>query len=359
MKYLEGEEIIVEEFKAVIRKVIINMQMILVFCGLLYRNKGVQLFLDVVVDYLLLLVDIAVVKGFLFDIGEEIERKISEDELFCVLVFKIMFDLYVGKLIFLRVYFGVFYVGFYVYNLIKNKKERVGRFLYMYVNYREDVDVVYVGDICAVIGFFNIIIGDIFCDENYLIVLEFMEFLEFVIQVVIELKIKVDQEKMGIVLQRFVEEDLIFKVFINYEIGQIFIVGMGEFYFEIIVDRMRREFKVEVNVGKFQVVYKEIIKKFVKVEGKYIRQFGGRGQYGYVWFEFELFERGVGYEFVNKIVGGVILKEFILFVDVGVQEVMQLGVLVGYFVVDVRVMLFDGLYYEVDLSDMVFRIAAV
>jgi elongation factor G len=358
MKYLEGEEITVEELKAAIRKATINMQMTPVLCGSSYRNKGVQPLLDAVVDYLPSPVDIAAVKGFSPDTGEEIERKTSEDEPFCALAFKIMSDPYVGKLTFLRVYSGVLHAGSYVYNSTKNKKERVGRLLHMHANHREDVDAVYAGDICAAIGLSNTTTGDTLCDENHPIVLESMEFPEPVIQVAIEPKTKADQEKMGIALQRLSEEDPTFKVSTNHETGQTLIAGMGELHLEIIVDRMRREFKVEVNVGKPQVAYKETIKKSVKVEGKYIRQSGGRGQYGHVWLELEPLERGAGYEFVNKIVGGVIPKEFIPSVDAGVQEAMQSGVLAGYPVVDVRVTLFDGSYHEVDSSDMAFRIAA-
>jgi len=358
MKYLEGEEITVEELKAAIRKATINMQMTPVLCGSSYRNKGVQPLLDAVVDYLPSPVDIAAVKGFSPDTGEEIERKTSEDEPFCALAFKIMSDPYVGKLTFLRVYSGVLHAGSYVYNSTKNKKERVGRLLHMHANHREDVDAVYAGDICAAIGLSNTTTGDTLCDENHPIVLESMEFPEPVIQVAIEPKTKADQEKMGIALQRLSEEDPTFKVSTNHETGQTLIAGMGELHLEIIVDRMKREFKVEVNVGKPQVAYKETIKKSVKVEGKYIRQSGGRGQYGHVWLELEPLERGAGYEFVNKIVGGVIPKEFIPSVDAGVQEAMQSGVLAGYPVVDVRVTLFDGSYHEVDSSDMAFRIAA-
>ncbi|WPX09577.1 elongation factor G [Anaerocellum danielii] len=358
MKYLEGEEITVEELKVAIRKATINMQMTPVLCGSSYRNKGVQPLLDAVVDYLPSPVDIAAVKGFSPDTGEEIERKTSEDEPFCALAFKIMSDPYVGKLTFLRVYSGILHAGSYVYNSTKNKKERVGRLLHMHANHREDVDAVYAGDICAAIGLSNTTTGDTLCDENHPIVLESMEFPEPVIQVAIEPKTKADQEKMGIALQRLAEEDPTFKVSTNHETGQTLIAGMGELHLEIIVDRMRREFKVEVNVGKPQVAYKETIKKSVKVEGKYIRQSGGRGQYGHVWLELEPLERGAGYEFVNKIVGGVIPKEFIPSVDAGVQEAMQSGVLAGYPVVDVRVTLFDGSYHEVDSSDMAFRIAA-
>jgi len=358
MKYLEGEEITVEELKAAIRKATINMQMTPVLCGSSYRNKGVQPLLDAVVDYLPSPVDIAAVKGFSPDTGEEIERKTSEDEPFCALAFKIMSDPYVGKLTFLRVYSGVLQAGSYVYNSTKNKKERVGRLLQMHANHREDIDAVYAGDICAAIGLSNTTTGDTLCDENHPIILESMEFPEPVIQVAIEPKTKADQEKMGIALQRLAEVDPTFKISTNHETGQTLIAGMGELHLEIIVDRMKREFKVEVNVGKPQVAYKETIKKSVKVEGKYIRQSGGRGQYGHVWLELEPLERGGGYEFVNKIVGGVIPKEFIPSVDAGVQEAMQSGVLAGYPVVDVRVTLFDGSYHEVDSSDMAFRIAA-
>ncbi|WAM31082.1 elongation factor G [Caldicellulosiruptor naganoensis] len=358
IKYLEGEEITVDELKAAIRKATINLQMTPVLCGSSYRNKGVQPLLDAVVDYLPSPVDIAAVKGISPETGEEIERRTSEDEPFCALAFKIMSDPYVGKLTFLRVYSGVLHAGSYVYNSTKNKKERIGRLLQMHANHREDIDTIYAGDICAAIGLSNTTTGDTLCDENHPIILESMEFPEPVIQVAIEPKTKADQEKMSIALQRLAEEDPTFRVSTNHETGQTLIAGMGELHLEIIVDRMRREFKVDVNVGKPQVAYKETIKKSVKVEGKYIRQSGGRGQYGHVWLELEPLERGKGYEFVNKIVGGVIPKEFIPAVDAGVQEAMQSGVLAGYPVVDVRVTLFDGSYHEVDSSDMAFRIAA-
>lgn len=358
MKYLEGEDISADELRAAIRKATINMQMTPVLCGSSYKNKGVQPLLDAVVDYLPSPVDIAAVKGFSPDTGEEIERKTSEDEPFCALAFKIMSDPYVGKLTFLRVYSGVLSAGSYVYNSTKNKKERIGRLLQMHANHREDIETVYAGDICAAIGLSNTTTGDTLCDETQPIILESMEFPEPVIQVAIEPKTKADQEKMGIALQRLSEEDPTFKVSTNHETGQTLIAGMGELHLEIIVDRMKREFKVEVNVGKPQVAYKETIRRPIKIEGKYIRQSGGRGQYGHVWLELEPLDRGGGYEFVNKIVGGVIPKEFIPSVDAGVQEAMQSGVLAGYPVVDVRVILYDGSYHEVDSSDMAFRIAA-
>ena len=358
MKYLEGEEITEEEIKNAIRKGTINLQMTPVLCGSSYKNKGVQPLLDAVVDYLPSPVDIAAVKGFSPDNNEEIERKTSDDESFCALAFKIMSDPYVGKLTFLRVYSGTLSAGSYVYNSTKNRKERVGRLLQMHANHREDIDVIYAGDICAAIGLQNTTTGDTLCDENNPIILESMEFPEPVIQVAVEPKTKADQEKMGIALQRLSEEDPTFKVSTNHETGQTLIAGMGELHLEIIVDRMKREFKVEVNVGKPQVAYKETIRKPIKIEGKYIRQSGGRGQYGHVWLELEPMERGSGYEFVNKIVGGIIPKEYIPSVDAGVQDAMQAGILGGYQVVDVRVTLYDGSYHEVDSSDMAFRIAA-
>ncbi|MEZ0537016.1 elongation factor G [Caldicellulosiruptoraceae bacterium PP1] len=357
MKYLEGEELTEEEIKKGIRKATINLQMTPVLCGSSYKNKGVQPLLDAVVDYLPSPLDIEAVKGFSPDTNDEIERKTSDDEPFCALAFKIMSDPYVGKLTFLRVYSGVLNAGSYVYNSTKNKKERIGRLLQMHANHREDIETVYAGDICAAIGLQNTTTGDTLCDENNPIILESMEFPEPVIQVAVEPKTKADQEKMGIALQRLSEEDPTFKVSTNHETGQTLIAGMGELHLEIIVDRMKREFKVEVNVGKPQVAYKETIRKPVKIEGKYIRQSGGRGQYGHVWLEIEPMERGAGYEFVNKIVGGVIPKEYIPSVDAGVQDAMQAGILGGYQVVDVKVTLYDGSYHEVDSSDMAFRIA--
>jgi len=358
MKYLEGEEITEEEINNAVRKGTINLQMTPVLCGSSYKNKGVQPLLDAVVDYLPSPVDIAAVKGFSPDNNEEIERKTSDDESFCALAFKIMSDPYVGKLTFLRVYSGTLSAGSYVYNSTKNRKERVGRLLQMHANHREDIDVIYAGDICAAIGLQNTTTGDTLCDENNPIILESMEFPEPVIQVAVEPKTKADQEKMGIALQRLSEEDPTFKVSTNHETGQTLIAGMGELHLEIIVDRMKREFKVEVNVGKPQVAYRESITRPVeRAEYRYIKQTGGRGHYGHVVLALEPGERGSGVIFKDEVIGGVIPKEYISAVEKGVLETAETGVLAGYPVTDIKVRLYDGSYHEVDSNEMAFRIA--
>jgi elongation factor G len=358
VKYLEGEEIPPEEIMKAIRKGCIDVKLTPVLCGSSYRNKGVQLLLDAIVAYLPSPLDIPPVKGISTDTGEEIERHASDEEPFSALAFKIMSDPYVGKLTYFRVYSGVLKSGSYVYNSTKNKKERIGRILYMHANHRQEVDEIATGDIVAAVGLKDTTTGDTLCSEEHPIVLESMQFPEPVISVAIEPKTKADQEKMGIALQKLAEEDPTFKTHTDPETGQTIISGMGELHLEIIVDRMFREFKVEANVGKPQVAYKETIRKAVKSEGKFIRQSGGRGQYGHVWLEIEPKEPGTGYEFVNKIVGGVIPKEYIPAVDTGVREALENGVLAGYPVVDVKVTLYDGSYHEVDSSEMAFKIAA-
>lgn len=358
IKYLEGEEVTNEEIVAAIRKGTINVEIVPVLCGSAYKNKGVQPLLDAVVDFLPSPVDIPPVKGMLPNSDEETERKASDDEPLSALAFKIMADPFVGKLVFIRIYSGVLRSGTYVYNSTKGKRERIGRILQMHANHRSELPEMYTGDIGAAVGLKDTTTGDTLCDEEHPIVLESMEFPDPVISVAIEPKTKDAQEKMAIALQKLAEEDPTFRTYTDQETGQTIIAGMGELHLEIIVDRLQREFKVDCNVGKPQVAYKETIKKPVKVEGKFIRQSGGHGQYGHVWLELTPRERGQGYEFVNKIVGGVIPKEFIPAVDAGVQEAMQSGVLGGYEVVDVGVTLFDGSYHEVDSSDMAFKIAA-
>ncbi|TYP50882.1 elongation factor G [Thermosediminibacter litoriperuensis] len=356
-KFLEGQEISEAELKAAIRKACVEVKAVPVFCGSSYRNKGVQLLLDAIIDYLPSPLDIPAVKGVDPETGGEIERQPSDDEAFSALAFKIMSDPYVGKLTYFRIYSGTLKAGSYVYNSTKNKKERIGRILRMHANHRQEMEEAMTGEIVAAVGLKDTTTGDTLCAEEKPIILESMQFPEPVISVAIEPKTKADQEKMGIALQRLAEEDPTFRTYTDQETGQTIIAGMGELHLEIIVDRMFREFKVQANVGKPQVAYKETIKKAVKAEGKYIRQTGGRGQYGHVWLEIEPLEPGKGYEFVNRIVGGVIPKEYIPAVDAGVREALQNGVLAGYPVVDVKVTLFDGSYHEVDSSEMAFKIA--
>lgn len=358
MKYLEGEELTVEEIKRGLRKGTIAVKVIPVLCGSSFKNKGVQPLLDAIVDYLPAPVDIPDVRGLDVNTGEEITRKSSDDEPFAALAFKIMADPYVGKLTFFRVYSGILKSGTYVLNSTKGKKERIGRILRMHANHREEIGEVYAGDIAAAVGLKDTTTGDTLCDENNPIILESMQFPEPVIDVAIEPKTKADQEKMGIALQKLSEEDPTFRIRTDEETGQTIISGMGELHLEVIVDRLIREFKVDAVVGRPQVAYKETIKKSAKAEGKFIRQSGGRGQYGHVWLELEPLERGQGYEFVNKIVGGVIPKEYIPAVDAGVREAMENGILAGYQAIDIRVTLYDGSYHEVDSSEMAFKIAA-
>jgi len=359
MKYLEEEEITIPEIKAAIRKATITLAIVPVVCGTSYRNKGVQKLLDAVVDYMPSPLDIPAIKGILpgDDSGEEYERKASDDEPFAALAFKIMTDPFVGKLCFFRVYSGTLEAGSYVLNSTKNNKERIGRILQMHANDRQEIKMVYSGDIAAAVGLKNTTTGDTLCDENHPIILESMEFPDPVIRVAIEPKTKAGQEKMGIALAKLAEEDPTFKTYTDEETGQTIIAGMGELHLEIIVDRLLREFKVEADVGSPQVSYRETIRKSVDIENKYSRQSGGKGQYGHVKIKVEPLEPGKGYEFVNNIVGGVIPKEYIPAVDQGIQGAMLNGVLAGYNVVDVRVTLYDGSYHEVDSSEMAFKIA--
>ncbi|MBQ7035907.1 MAG: elongation factor G [Clostridia bacterium] len=357
MKYLEGEELTTDEIKATIRKATIANEMVPVLCGTSYRNKGVQNLLDAVVAYMPAPTDIPPIQGVVPRTGEETERKSSDSEPFSALAFKIMTDPFVGKLCFFRVYSGTLNKGSAVYNSTKDKSERVGRILQMHANDRQDIDTVYSGDIAAAVGLKNTGTGDTLCDESNPVILESMEFPDPVIRVAIEPKTKAGQEKMGIALAKLAEEDPTFRAYTDEETGQTIIAGMGELHLEIIVDRLLREFKVEANVGKPQVSYKEAIRKPVRVDHKYARQSGGKGQYGHCVLEIEPLEAGKGYEFVNKIVGGAIPKEYIPAVDAGVQSAMQNGVLAGYNVVDVRVTLVDGSYHEVDSSEMAFKIA--
>ncbi len=355
-KYLAGEELTVEEIKKTIRKSTIDNTMVPVTCGTSYRNKGVQKLLDAVVDYMPAPTDIPAIKGVDSHTGEETERKAGDDEPFSALAFKIATDPYVGKLAFMRVYSGKLNSGANVYNSTKDKRERVGRILQMHANHRQDIETVYSGDIAAAVGLKNTTTGDTLCDDKHPVVLESMTFPEPVIHVAIEPKTKAGQEKMGIALSKLAEEDPTFKAYTDEETGQTIIAGMGELHLEIIVDRLLREFKVEANVGKPQVAYKETIRKMADVDEKYARQSGGHGQYGHVKIQVEP-NPGKGYEFVSKIVGGAIPKEYIPAVDNGIQNAMLSGVLAGYNVVDVKVTLYDGSYHEVDSSEMAFKIA--
>ena len=358
-KYLSGEELTEEEIHAGIRKATIAVQMIPVTCGSSYKNKGVQKLLDAVVRYLPSPVDIPPITGVSPDDPEkEVIRTADDDAPFSALAFKIMTDPYVGKLCFLRVYSGKLSAGSYIYNSSKGRKERIGRLLLMHANHREDIDTAYSGDIVAAVGLRDTTTGDTLCSEEAPVVLESMDFPEPVIRVAVEPKTKAGQEKMAVALAKLAEEDPTFKAYTDPETGQTIIAGMGELHLEIIVDRMLREFRVEANVGQPQVSYKETIRKAVKSEGKFVRQSGGRGQYGHVVIEIEPQEPGSGYTFVNKIVGGVVPKEYIPAIDAGIQDAMQNGVLGGYQVLDVKVTLVDGSYHEVDSSEMAFRIAA-
>ncbi len=357
-KYLEGEDISEEEIKKAVRKATIETKLTPVLCGSAFKNKGVQPLLDAVVDFLPSPVEVPPIKGVDPKTGEEVERKASETEPLALLAFKIMSDPYVGKLTYFRVYSGTLKAGSYAYNSTKGKTERIGRLLRMHANKREDVDVVYAGDIAAAIGLKYTATGDTLCDEKHPVLLESMEFPEPVISIAVEPKTKADRDKLSSALQKLAEEDPTFRVKYDEETNQTIISGMGELHLEIIVDRLKREFKVGVNVGKPQVAYKESIKSSIKQEGKFVRQTGGHGQYGHVWIEIEPLERGKGFEFVDKIVGGVIPKEYIPAVEAGVKDAAESGVLAGYPMVDFKVTLYDGSYHEVDSSDMAFKIAA-
>lgn len=359
-KYIEGQEITKEELKKGIRTATINVDIIPVTCGSSYKNKGVQKLLDCIVAYMPSPLDIPPVKGLLSgdeDEHEEVERHADDNAPFSALAFKIMTDPYVGKLAFFRVYSGTLNSGSYVLNSTKGRRERIGRVLLMHANHREEVQTVYAGDIAAAVGLKYTTTGDTLCDENHPVILESMEFPEPVINVAIEPKTKAGQEKMAIALQKMAEEDPTFRVSTNPETGQTIISGMGELHLEIIVDRMLREFKVEANIGKPQVAYKETIRRAVKAEGKFIRQTGGHGQYGHCWIEVEPLPPGGGYEFESAIVGGVIPKDFIPAIDAGIRDAMNTGVIAGYQVIDVKVRLFDGSYHEVDSSELAFKIA--
>ncbi len=357
-KFFEEGDLTVEEIKKALRAGTIGGTMIPVLCGTSYRNKGVQPLLDAIIDYLPSPVDIPAIKGINPDTEEEEERPADDSAPFSALAFKIMTDPYVGRLTFFRVYSGTASSGSYVLNATKGGRERLGRILQMHANDRTEIQEVYSGDIAAAVGFKNTTTGDTLCDENHLVILESMEFPDPVISVAIEPKTKAGQEKMGIALAKLAEEDPTFRTYTDEETGQTIIAGMGELHLEIIVDRLLREFKVEANVGNPQVSYKETIRKTVEVDHKYARQSGGKGQYGHVKMIVEPQEAGKGYEFVNKIVGGAIPKEYIPAVDAGIQGAMQAGVLAGYNVVDVKCTLIDGSYHEVDSSEMAFKIAA-
>jgi len=357
MKYLDGEELTMEEIKKGLRAGTIANTIVPVTCGSSYKNKGVQELLNAIVDYMPSPLDIPHIKGVDED-GNEVERKTSDKEPFAALAFKIATDPFVGKLCFFRVYSGVLESGSTVLNSNKGKKERIGRILQMHSNHREDIDKVYAGDIAAAVGLKEVTTGDTLCDMNNPVILESMEFPEPVIDIAIEPKDKVAQEKMGIALAKLAEEDPTFKTYTNHETGQTIIAGMGELHLDIIVDRLKREFKVECNVGKPQVAYKETIKKNVRVQGKFIRQSGGKGQYGDVWLEMEPLEPGKGIEFESKIVGGAVPKEYIKPIEQGLREAAEGGYLAGYPVIDFKATLVDGSYHEVDSSEMAFKIAA-
>ena len=356
MKYLEGEEITIDEIKNCIRKATIANLMVPVTCGTSYKNKGVQKLLDAVVDYMPAPTDVEAIKGVNPDTGAEEERS-GDESPFAALAFKIATDPYVGKLCFFRVYSGKIAAGTTVYNSTKDSNERIGRILQMHANNRKDLEICYSGDIAAAVGLKNTTTGDTLCDEKHPVILESMEFPEPVIKVAIEPKTKAGQEKMGIALSKLAEEDPTFRTYTDEETGQTIIAGMGELHLEIIVDRLLREFKVEANVGKPQVAYKETIRKNTEVDHKYARQSGGKGQYGHVKIRVSPNESGKGYEFQNSVVGGAIPKEYIPAVDQGIQGAMTNGVLAGYQVVDVKVELYDGSYHEVDSSEMAFKIA--
>ena len=357
MMYLEGEEIPVEDLKKALRKATIDNKLVPVLCGTAYRNKGVQMLLDAIVDYMPAPIDIPPIKGVNPDTDEEDERPSDDEAPFSALAFKIATDPFVGRLSFFRVYSGTLEAGTSVLNATKDKRERMGRILLMHANHREDITKVYSGDIAAAVGFKNTTTGDTLCDEKHPIILESMNFPDPVIRVAIEPKTKAGQEKMGIALAQLAEEDPTFKIYTDEETGQTIIAGMGELHLEIIVDRLLREFKVEANVGKPQVAYKETIRRKADVETKYARQSGGKGQYGHVKITLEPNEPGAGYEFVNAVVGGAIPKEYIEPVNQGIQGAMQNGILAGYPVVDCKVTLYDGSYHEVDSSEMAFKIA--
>ncbi|QAY67854.1 elongation factor G [Paenibacillus protaetiae] len=356
MKYLEGEEISIPELKAALRKGVCEVKIFPVIAGSSYRNKGVQMMLDAVVDYLPSPLDVPAIKGTLED-GEESVRHSSDEEPFAALAFKIMTDPYVGKLTFFRVYSGILKSGSYVLNSTKNKRERIGRILQMHANSRQEITEVYAGDIAAAVGLKDTITGDTLCDEKNVIILESMNFPEPVIEVAIEPKTKADQDKLGIAISKLAEEDPTFRAYTDEETNQTIIAGMGELHLEILVDRMLREFKVETNVGQPQVAYRETFRQAAKVEGKFVRQSGGKGQYGHCWVEFTPLEPGEGFIFENKVVGGAIPREFIAPIQAGIEESMKNGVIAGFPMVDIKATVFDGSYHDVDSSEMAFKIA--
>ena len=355
-KYLEGEELTMEEIKASLRQQVLDCKLFPVFCGSAYKNKGIQMLLDAVLDYLPSPLDVPPVKGTTLD-GEEVTREASDSAPMASLAFKIMADPFVGKLAFFRVYSGIMNQGTYVLNSTKGKKESVGRILQMHANHRKEIDCAYSGDIAAAVGFKDVTTGDTLCDVDHPIILEKMEFPDPVISVAVEPKTKADQEKMGNALQRLAEEDPTFKVHTDPESNQTIISGMGELHLDIIVDRMRREFNVDCTVGKPQVAYRETIRKSVESEGKFIRQTGGHGQYGHCWLRLEPMEPGKGFEFENAVVGGVIPKEFINPIQTGVEAALEDGVVAGYPMVDIKVTVYDGSYHDVDSSEMAFKVA--
>ncbi|MBD7939215.1 MULTISPECIES: elongation factor G [Cytobacillus] len=357
-KYLGGEEISNEEIKAAIRQGTVNVEFYPVICGSAFKNKGVQKMLDAVIDYLPSPLDVHAIKGINPETEEEVTRPSSDDEPFSALAFKVMTDPYVGKLTFFRVYSGTLDSGSYVKNSTKDKRERVGRILQMHANSREEISTVYAGDIAAAVGLKDTSTGDTLCDEKSLVILESMEFPEPVISLSIEPKSKADQDKMTTALQKLQEEDPTFRAHTDQETGQVIIAGMGELHLDILVDRMKREFKVEANVGAPQVAYRETFRASANIEGKFARQSGGRGQFGHVWIEFSPNEEGAGFEFVNGIVGGVVPREYIPAVQSGLEDAMERGVLAGYPMVDIKARLFDGSYHDVDSSEMAFKIAA-
>lgn len=358
MKYLEGEEISVPELKAAIRKATCSVQFFPVVCGSAFKNKGVQVMLDAVIDYLPSPLDVPAIKGTVPDSDEEKVVPSSDDEPFAALAFKIMTDPYVGKLTFFRVYAGTLESGSYVQNSTKGKRERVGRILQMHANSRQEISKVYAGDIAAAVGLKDTTTGDTLCDEKNLVILESMEFPEPVISIAIEPKSKADQDKMGQALVKLTEEDPTFRAHTDQETGQTIIAGMGELHLDIIVDRMRREFKVEANVGAPQVAYRETFRSSAQVEGKFVRQSGGRGQFGHVWIEFSPNEEGKGFEFENGIVGGVVPREYIPAVAAGLEDSLKNGVLAGFPLIDIKARLFDGSYHDVDSNEMAFKVAA-
>ena len=357
-KYLGGEEITIDELKAAIRKATLSVEFFPVVCGSAFKYKGVQPMLDAVVEYLPSPLDVPAIKGINPDTDEEVERHSSDEEPFSALAFKVMTDPFVGKLTFFRVYSGILSSGSYVKNSTKGKRERVGRILQMHANSRQEIPEVFSGDIAAAVGLKDTTTGDTLCDEKAEVILESMEFPDPVIEVAIEPKSKADQDKMGIALQKLAEEDPTFRAYTNQETGETVIAGMGELHLDIIVDRMRREFKVEANVGAPQVSYRETFRASTQAEGKFVRQSGGKGQYGHVWIEFAPNEEGAGFEFENAIVGGVVPREYIPAVEAGLKDAMENGVLAGYPLVDIKAKLYDGSYHDVDSSETAFKVAA-